>query len=225
LIVVNVSGLNYSLRNTEVGPYMRESHVPDASKHTVLYSGRSHHDKLQLQRLDINNLKEESKKLSVDGCTMCEMGWTIKCFGDLCYLCASQRDSAAAEGGPEQSRVGDTIEPGGERAGDVSDADTIPDSTFASPESETTSASVETLAMNDHDLQKANLEVLLNVVNVEHKHNERELQANEEAKARKEKIENTIKEQNRASGMKVCEPPSLPGYIDNAPSKKRKRRM
>jgi hypothetical protein len=229
LIVVNVSGLNDSLRNTRVGPYMRISHVSDASKHTGLYSGRSHHEKLQLRRIDGKNLKEESKRTNVDSCTKCAMGWTVKCFGDLCYLCASARDLATAEGGPDQSRVsvpvGDNIESSAERPGDISDAETILDSTFASPESETTGASMEAQTMTDHELQSANLGVLLNAVDFEYKHNEREIQAKEEAKARKEQIEKTIKEQNRASGMKVGEPPSLPDHISNAPSKKRKRRI
>jgi hypothetical protein len=134
-----------------------------------------------------------------------------------------------AEGGPDQSRVsvpvGDNIEPCANRPGDVSDPETIPDSRFASPEPAVAGASKEALAMTDHELQEANVRILVEVGNIEYKHNERELQAKEEAKARKEKIDSTIKEQNRASGMKVGKPPSLPGYIDNAPSKKRKRGM
>jgi hypothetical protein len=230
LIVVDVSGLKDSLKSTDVGPYMRDSHVPDASKHRELYSGRSHNDKLQLRRVDINDLKEQSKRLlSADGCILCAMGWTVKCSGDLCYLCANERDFATTEGGPDQSRVsvpvGDNIEPGAKRPADVSDPETMPDSRLASPEPAVAGASKEALAMTDHDLQEANLRVLLDVGNVEYRHNERELQAKEEAKARNKKIENTIKEQNRASGMKLGKPPSLPGYIDNAPSKKRKSRM
>jgi hypothetical protein len=229
LIVMDVSGLQDSLKSTDVGPYMRDSHVPDASKHTGLYSGRSHNDKLQLRRVDTSDLKEQSKRLSADGCILCVMGCTIKCSGDLCYLCASERDFATSEGGPSQSRVsipvGDNIEPGVKRPADVSDPETILDSRWASPEPVVAGASKEVLAMTDHDLQEANLRVLLDVGNVEYKHNERELQAKEEAKVRKKRIENTIGEQNRASGMKVGKPPSLPGYIDNAPSKKRKSRM
>ena len=229
LIVVPVGVLKDSLRNTKVGWYMRDSHVPDSWKHTTLYPCRLHHDKLQLQKIDINDLKEQSKRLSADGCILCRMEWTVKCSGDLCYLCASERDFARAEGGPDQSRVsvlvGDNIEPGAKRPADVSYPETITDSRWASPEPAVAGASKEALAMTDHDLQEANLRVLLDVGNVEYRHNERELQAKEEANARNKKIENTIREQNRASGMKVGKPPSLPGYIDNAPSKKRKSRM
>jgi hypothetical protein len=81
LIVVDVSGLKDSLKSTDVGPYMRDSHVPDASKHRELYSGRSHNDKLQLRRVDIDDLREQSKRLlSADDC--------------ICATCAQVRGTS-----------------------------------------------------------------------------------------------------------------------------------
>jgi hypothetical protein len=182
---------------------------------------------MQLRRIDIRNIRKALGTKEV-GCPKCKAGAErIGCTGRLCYMCATEKDEEAADAS------GDEI---------ISDDGTISDPDWPIPKSPKAA-----LATTHHEPQEAqhnvgnssapSLEQLIEALEAANAElntpNQRGRQAEDqreaenerqvEIQARKRKTRETIKEQTRASGMRVWGPPSLPGgHGANAPSKRRR---